>query len=104
MASPPSLFFRRMISVTLHSIAQGLAATRGGFTSVLAAISRPACKNSFSPSGRVAEVAFISLRRSYVGMFQTNSPVSCAKVTESLMSFDEKASSGGLSATALKKE
>ena len=65
--------------VTLHSSAQGVAATRGGATSRDGAISRPAWSNSFSPRASEAEVAFIASRRSQVGMFHTNSRVSIAK-------------------------
>jgi hypothetical protein len=43
-------------------------------------------------------------RKPYVGMFQTNSPVSCAKVAESLRPAEEKPMMGGRSLKALKNE
>src|SRR5436305_11456379 len=90
--------------VTLHSREQGLSATRGGLTSRQDAISRWARGNSLSPCGNDADVTFMFSRSSQVGMFQTNSPVSSAKVCESFLPLLENASIGGASATALKKE
>ena len=89
--------------VTLHSSAQGVAATRGGATSRDGAISRPAWSNSFSPRGSEAEVAFMASRRSQVGMFHTNSPRLDREAAESFMPSLEKAIIGGAPQTALKK-
>jgi hypothetical protein len=87
----------------LHSIEQGLPATRGGATSRDGAISSPARSNSESPRTSGAEVSFICSRSSHVTRFHTNSRRSPAKVAESLAPVLEKASMCGPSATALKK-
>src|SRR5438270_6466910 len=104
MQGLPSMSFSGTTCVTLHSSEHGLSATRGGLTRRHGAISRSACGNSLSPCGNDAEVMFMFSRRSQVGMFQTNSPVSSANVCESFLPLLEKASIGGVSATALKKE
>src|SRR3954463_11108496 len=100
----PLISFSGTTCVTLHSSEQGLSLTRGGLTSWQGAISRCAWGNSLSPCGNEAEVMFMLSRRSQVGMFQTNSPVSSANVCESFLPLLEKASMGGVSATALKQE
>src|SRR5579871_5891732 len=89
--------------ITLHSIEQGEAATRGGTTKREGAIARPARSNSLAPRGSGAEVSFIASRSSQVTRFQTNSRISPANVAESFGPLLEKASSGGASPIALKK-
>src|SRR5476649_1648914 len=72
------------ICTTLHSIAQGEAATRGGFTSFEGAAFSPATSISLTPRGSIAEVIFICSRKSQVASEQTNSLVSVMLATESL--------------------
>jgi hypothetical protein len=87
----------------LHSIEQGLAATRGARTIRDSAISRPACSNSLAPCGSGAEESFIASRRSQVARFQTNSCAAPANVAECFGPWLENASMTGASHTALKK-
>src|ERR1700759_4808540 len=104
MQGLPSMSFSGTTCVTLHSSEHGRSATRGGLTSRHGAISSLAWGNSLSPCGNEAEVMFIFSRNSQVGIFQTNSPLSSANVCESFLPLLEKASIGGVSATALKNE
>ena len=78
--------------------------TRGAFTMVDSAISRPAWRNSLSPRGNGAEVRFISLRKSHVARLQTNSPLSATKLIASFMPSEENMIKGGFVEIAVKKE
>src|SRR5712691_686382 len=92
------------IWISLHSIAQGAAATRGGFTSFEGAAFSPATSISLTLCGSVAEVLFISSRRSQVASEQTNSFVSATLATESLKPSLENITIGGREETPLKYE
>src|SRR5437868_7019334 len=98
----PSLVFSWMISISLHSITAGLSPTRGTPTLDDGTGVRPAVSNSLTSDGTWAEEIFICLANGIVAKFQTNSPVSRTLRTVSFQLFEEKASTGGLEATALK--
>jgi hypothetical protein len=93
-----------MICNSLHSSAQGEAATRGGRTSRQGAGARPDCSISFTPRGNCAAVSTTAERRSKVARLQTNSLVSSTKTSESLGPSLENNTIGGSSDTALKNE
>ncbi len=85
-------------STTLHSSEAGLSLTRGAATRRHSAIVRPAWMNSFSPRGSGAEVAFMASLSADVARLATNSPLSLAKVAESLYppSLEKPTIGGGL--------
>src|ERR1700687_3300877 len=100
----PAISLSGTICTTLHSIAQGEAATRGGFTSFEGAAFSPATSISLTPCGSVADVWFICSRKSQVASEQTNSIVSVMLATESLKPSLENITIGGREETPLKYE
>src|ERR1700687_1522532 len=93
-----------MICNSLHSSAQGEAATRGGRTNLDGAGVSPDCSISFTPRGNCPDVSTTALRRSNVARLHTNSFVSSTKTRESLGPSLENKTMGGSSETALKNE
>src|SRR3954451_6207614 len=75
---------RATVWTTSHSMAIGVAATRGGRTRTEGAATSPASAISSMPRGDVAEVAFICSRRSQVHRLNTNSGTSAMLARESL--------------------
>ena len=107
--SPGPVGSMSTIRSSRHSMLAGEAATRGGFTITLGALSSPASSNSSAPYGASIELRFICSRRSQVTRFVTNSPVSR---TLTMVSFScrsagalhEKITTGGAVETRLKCE
>src|ERR1700686_4818227 len=91
----PAISLSGTICTTLHSIAQGAAATRGGFTSFEGAAFRPETSISLMPWGNVAEVLFISSRKFQEASEQTNCFVSEILAPESLKPSLENITRGG---------
>ena len=87
----------------MHSIAAGLAATRGGFTTTLGAASIPAASNSETPAGSVPELAFIASNSGRVERLKTNSPEAMAYSVVCFIPSEEKHSTAGREPSALKK-
>src|SRR4029077_10080777 len=80
------------------------ALTRGGFTRIEGAGSRPASFISSIPRGNGPDVVFICWRRSQVARLQTNSRVSSMNVSESFLPSEENMMIGGTLETPLKNE
>src|ERR1700724_2994156 len=89
---------------SLHSSAQGDAATRGGRTSRDGAAARPDFSISLTPRGKSSDVSTTAARSSNVARLQTNSLVSSTKTRESLGPSLDNKTIGGLSETALKNK
>src|SRR6516225_1885656 len=94
----------RTVCNHLHSIAQGDALTRGGFTSTDGAGSRPASLISSMPLGYGIEVVLTWFLSSKVAILQTNSLVSSMKTSESFLPSELNITIGGSLDTLLKKE
>src|SRR5690606_25078431 len=79
-------------------------ATRGGATSSLGAVSRPAQANSSSSGGISADVRFIASSSGRDTTFTTNSPVASTFVNESFTLVDVKCTIGGSVELTMKNE
>jgi len=98
------------LDVGLFIFCTGLAATRGGLTTLDGAVIRFATANSLTCSGNSWEVWFMALASSWVTILTTNSPVvrTLRKVSLVPRSVERinglNRTCGGLAHTALKKE